>query len=244
MLKAIQCQFSAAAAVFVLAAAGLPLSAQAQDAAGPATLRLAQATPETPPPATTTPPAPSTRTDTPESSRAREDRRDDRREGRRGDREERDADRRHPEWRRAMGPFALAALCNPRLSRFAQMYSERAEEAIKPTEAQRSSFNALKDALNKAAEGARTGCDGEVSATAVGRIDMVERRLDGVLQAVRGLRGPLESFYRSLDEEQKARFNAMFAQADTRMGRGERSERRDRRERRERRRRGRGRDDD
>jgi hypothetical protein len=41
------------------------------------------------------------------------------------------------------------------------------------------------------------------------RLDAVEKRLDAMAQAVKTLRAPLDKFYASLSDEQKARFNIM-----------------------------------
>ena len=45
--------------------------------------------------------------------------------------------------------------------------------------------------------------------TPTARLAAMEDRLNGVLEAVNAVQAPLENFYQSLDDEQKARFNRL-----------------------------------
>jgi hypothetical protein len=199
--------------------------AQAQPAQAPApTPAPAPAPPpaSTPaPPAAGTPPA----TTPPAEQAEPTDRRDDRASRAQERRErwrEREEDRRKAaEWRRAMGPFAFAPLCGPRVGEAIDFYLEGIDRIVEPTDAQRGKYDDLKQAAAKAREEAAGGCNGEVAITPTGRLEAIQARLDAVLRAVRTLRPALDAFYDSLSDEQKARFNAMTSEP-RRRGRMER----------------------
>ncbi|MGE0751796.1 MAG: Spy/CpxP family protein refolding chaperone [Variibacter sp.] len=188
--------------------------AQAQQAQTPAPTPAPPAASPAPPaagtPPTTTPPTdkaePSGRKDD-RASRAKE--RQERRERWR----ERERDRRKAaEWRRAMGPFAFAPLCGPRVGEAIDFYLEGIDRIVEPTDTQRGKYDDLKKAAAKAREEAAAGCNGEVAITPTGRLEAIQARLDAVLRAVRTLRPALDAFYDSLSDEQKARFNEMTSE--------------------------------
>jgi len=54
----------------------------------------------------------------------------------------------------------------------------------------------------------RVACPTDVPATATGRMEAMEKRLDAMLQVVKTVRAPLEAFYATLSDEQKARLDA------------------------------------
>ena len=83
------------------------------------------------------------------------------------------------------------------------------ERNVRPTEAQRASLTALQDAGAKAADMLKTACPAEEPLTPPARLAAVGQRLDTLLQAVKTVSAPLNDFYDMLDDEQKARFNAI-----------------------------------
>lgn len=137
---------------------------------------------------------------------------DDRPMMRRGDRGDRD-------WRhggehrmgshRHGGPTmmrALRRLCGPRSERIMAFMLNRLERTTQPTDAQRPAFDRLKDAAAQAHGTIKAACPtGALPLTPPGRLAAVEKGLEALLAAVRTVRGPLEEFYGSLSEEQKAR---------------------------------------
>ena len=56
--------------------------------------------------------------------------------------------------------------------------------------------------------------------TPLGRLDTVQKRLDGMVQAWGIMRTPLDNFYNSLNEEQKQRFAAFAPVGSARTRRG------------------------
>jgi ABC-type transporter MlaC component len=75
--------------------------------------------------------------------------------------------------------------------------------------AQRGLLNDLKDANAKALDALKAACPTALPSTPTGRIEAMRQRLDAMVAAVRTVRPALEKFYASLNDEQKARFDAL-----------------------------------
>jgi len=73
----------------------------------------------------------------------------------------------------------------------------------------RAVLDELKDATAKALDILKAACPTALPGTPTGRIEAMRQRLDAMLQAVRTVLPAMEKFYQSLDDEQKARFNAL-----------------------------------
>jgi hypothetical protein len=78
---------------------------------------------------------------------------------------------------------------------------------VHPTPMQRTLLNALQDAVAKARGILGASCSTAMPATAPARLSVIERRLQAILAAVDTMRGPLNDFYGSLSDKQKAEFN-------------------------------------
>ena len=87
--------------------------------------------------------------------------------------------------------------------------TEEIETRLHPTEAQRASLTALQDASTKAADMLATSCKPEEAVTPTARLAATARRLDVMLQAVKQVRTALDGFYATLNDEQKAQFEAI-----------------------------------
>lgn len=83
------------------------------------------------------------------------------------------------------------------------------DQAVKPTDAQRKGLEALQNAAAKASDMLKSSCQSENANTPPARLAAVGARLDTMLQAVKTVRAPLDSFYGSLTDEQKASFDAI-----------------------------------
>jgi hypothetical protein len=99
-------------------------------------------------------------------------------------------------------------MCGPGAAGFAEWRIDRLEQALKPTDAQRSKLEELKAASTKAAEIMRGACPSEIPLTMTGRMAAMEKRLEAMLQAVKTMRPALDAFYATLTDEQKAVFDA------------------------------------
>jgi hypothetical protein len=83
------------------------------------------------------------------------------------------------------------------------------DRIVRPTEAQRASLVALRDAAAKAADMSKSSCPTDNLLTPTARFAALGQRLDTLLQAVKTETGPLKDFYGMLDDEQKARFDGI-----------------------------------
>lgn len=114
-----------------------------------------------------------------------------------------------------MGPGAMIgpgwmgdALCNPGAAGLAAWRIDAIERAVRPTEAQRSAFDGLKDASNKAADIIAAACPRSFPSSASARLAATESRLEAMLQAVKTVRPAFDAFYATLTDPQKARLDA------------------------------------
>ncbi len=88
---------------------------------------------------------------------------------------------------------------------------EQIAETVQPSDQQRALLDDLKNTSVRAAEVFRNACPTAVPMTPVSRLQAMIGRLRATLDAISIVRAPLEKFYESLSDEQKARFNAMEA---------------------------------
>jgi len=101
---------------------------------------------------------------------------------------------------------------------------ERIDEAVRPNAEQRDLLEQVRAAAAKAAEDFKASCSEDIPMTSPGRLQAMINRLQATLNAVRTVRPPLERFYTSLTDEQKARFNAIgpdIGQEEARAARNE-----------------------
>src|SRR5262245_16712472 len=83
------------------------------------------------------------------------------------------------------------------------------ERAVRPTPAQQAGLDTFKTAVANAAEAIKASCPASPPATPTARLAAVELRIHAMLASVRSVRAALDSFYSSLSDEQKARFNGI-----------------------------------
>lgn len=104
-------------------------------------------------------------------------------------------------------PAGSAGLCREADPGLTAWPSAAIERTIRPTDAQRPGLDALKEATAKAADTVKAACPSEAPVTPPARLAAAGQRLAAMLEAVRSVRAALTTFYGSLDDEQKARFN-------------------------------------
>jgi hypothetical protein len=107
------------------------------------------------------------------------------------------------------GSHDLGDLCTGQARGFAYFPAERIEQIVKPTDAQKGAFMALKDASAKGASGIESSCPANMPQTLSDRFDAILKRLDALAVAVKIVEPALKDFYASLTDEQKAQFNLM-----------------------------------
>jgi hypothetical protein len=102
---------------------------------------------------------------------------------------------------------SLIRLCGPQTDIPAFPVSQ-IDKAVQPDRRQRADLDALRDAANKADEMIQAACPAQPPLTPPGRLDAVRNRLQAMLHGVETVRPPLQRFYASLSDQQKARFDA------------------------------------
>jgi LTXXQ motif family protein len=103
----------------------------------------------------------------------------------------------------------LNRICGDDSRAIAGLPIDQIQQAIEPTEAQRASLDELGNASIEAARIIRDACPKQVASTAPGRLAAMQQRIEAMTSAVAMVRPPLDKLYALLDDEQKARFNAL-----------------------------------
>jgi hypothetical protein len=102
-----------------------------------------------------------------------------------------------------------ADLCSGQTAGLTDWPIEQIAQTVEPTDVQRGALDGLRQATAQALDILKASCPSELPSTPIGRIDAMQKRLAAMLQAVRTVRPALETFNQSLNDEQKARFNAL-----------------------------------
>jgi hypothetical protein len=110
-------------------------------------------------------------------------------------------------------PDQLALTCGEDVSDITSMPLDQFRDAIRPTGELAEALDELGLAVTKAAQDIRIACPAEVALTAPGRIANMQRRTEAMIAAVEIVQSPLEKFYGLLNDEQKARVNALAGAA-------------------------------
>jgi LTXXQ motif family protein len=83
------------------------------------------------------------------------------------------------------------------------------EARLQPNDTQRATLQVLQDTSAEAAETLKAACQPGDVMTPPARLAAIGKRLDTMLQAVKQVRAALEDFYATLNDEQKAQFEAI-----------------------------------
>jgi hypothetical protein len=101
----------------------------------------------------------------------------------------------------------MGMLCNPGGAGLAEWRMQRIEQLIQPTDAQKAALNELKTASAKAAEQISAACPREFPASASARMELMEKRMETMLAAIKTVRPAFDAFYATLSDEQKAKLD-------------------------------------
>jgi hypothetical protein len=115
-----------------------------------------------------------------------------------------------------------SGVCSDETSKLTDWPVERIVEVVQPTDAQRALLDALKAANAKAVDILKGACPKDLASIPTGRLAAMQARLEVMLQAVQTIRPALDQLYQSLDDEQKARFNAIMPTNDASAGKDRR----------------------
>ncbi len=99
-------------------------------------------------------------------------------------------------------------MCSPQGAGLAEWRKQRIEELVKPTESQRKALDELHAASTKAAASVAAACPSEFPASAPARLEVMEKRMEAMLSAIKTVRPAFDAFYATLTDEQKARLNS------------------------------------
>jgi hypothetical protein len=102
----------------------------------------------------------------------------------------------------------IAQMCGEDTKEVAGWPIDRIQQLVSPDDQQRIALDDLANASMKAAQIIKSGCPTSVAFTPTGRLAAMEQRLEAMERAVATVREPLDTFYGSLTDEQKAKFNA------------------------------------
>jgi hypothetical protein len=81
------------------------------------------------------------------------------------------------------------------------------QRTVHPTGSQQTALSELQNAAAKAKDILEASCPTDMPATPLARLSAIEQRLQTISAAIATVRGPLNDFYGSLSDEQKAQFN-------------------------------------
>jgi hypothetical protein len=104
---------------------------------------------------------------------------------------------------------AVTANCSSEKAGLSNLAINRVEDTVRPSETQGAALDKLDDAMQKAIETLRGACPNTVPQTPVGRLDVMQKRLEAMIDAANTVRPALEEFYAALNDEQKAKFNRL-----------------------------------
>lgn len=107
-----------------------------------------------------------------------------------------------------MGGMWGGGMCHPRAAGLAEWRVERIERLVRPTDAQRSKLDELRKASSRAAEIISAACPTNVPPSPVARLELMEKRMNAMLEALKVVRPAFAEFYSSLDTNQQSRLNA------------------------------------
>lgn len=105
------------------------------------------------------------------------------------------------------GMRGFGAMCSPQAAGLAEWRMQRIERLIQPTEVQRKALDDLRAASAKAAETIAAACPREFPAGASARLELMEKRMEAMLAALKTVRPAFDAFFATLTDEQKARVN-------------------------------------
>jgi hypothetical protein len=88
---------------------------------------------------------------------------------------------------------------------------DQIQDVVQPNGQQKALLDDLGNAIVQASDAVKSHCPTRVSFTAPDRLADMQQRLAGLVQAIGIVQPPLAKFYDSLNDEQKARFNALGA---------------------------------
>jgi hypothetical protein len=116
---------------------------------------------------------------------------------------------------RSEAPVVAAQICHMQAEAASTRTAARIRAAVALTPEQEASFRTLAETSAGMAKLAVASCPAEPPGSALARFDAILTRLDSMLYAIVVVATPLDVFYGSLSEDQKARFDALGGRAES-----------------------------
>jgi len=117
----------------------------------------------------------------------------------------------------------LAQMCGEDSRDIAGLPIDLIQQAIQPTETQKAALDDLANAMVIAAQNIKAACPTSISLTAPSRLAFMQRRIEAMVGAVARVQAPLDTFYSLLNDEQRARLNALGDDQRRRIAAGNRN---------------------
>src|SRR5580692_9566780 len=109
----------------------------------------------------------------------------------------------------ATAPDQLAQMCGDDSRDIAGLPIDQIQQAIAPNDAQRAALDDLANATVKAAQDIKAACPTQIALTAPARLAAMQQRIEAMIAGVGTVQPALQKFYATLNDEQKARLNAL-----------------------------------
>ena len=106
-------------------------------------------------------------------------------------------------------------ICSSQAQGLADFPIEQIAQQVEPDQNQQALLDDLKAATAQAVRILQATCPSELPSTVTGQLAAMRSRVETMLQAVQVVRPALDRFYRSLNDEQKERFNALDQAKET-----------------------------
>lgn len=108
-----------------------------------------------------------------------------------------------------MGPSGRRRLCAPLSVGLYELRVPWVERLVRPTEAQKKELTELAAASAKTREAITAACPVETVRTSNEQLAVIEKRVAGLLEALKIYRPAYDKFYAALDSRQKARLDGL-----------------------------------
>jgi hypothetical protein len=106
-------------------------------------------------------------------------------------------------------PDQLMQMCGDDSRDIAGLPIDQIQQVMQPNDAQRAALDELANASVKAAQIIKAACPTQIALTAPARLAAMQQRIEAMIAAVHTVQPALDKFYGLLNDEQKARLNAL-----------------------------------
>jgi hypothetical protein len=103
----------------------------------------------------------------------------------------------------------LVEMCGDDSREIAGLPIDQIQQAVQPNDAQRAALDELANASVKAAQQIKAACPTQIALTAPGRLAAMQQRIEAMISAVETVQPALQKFWDLLNDEQRARLNAI-----------------------------------